>query len=149
MLRPKTIEEIARTKLRILQNKALKYDSEKPRLELLPARPLIEIAKVLTQGAQKYADYDWEKGVEWGRTYGSIQRHLLSWHAGEDLDPESNLSHLAHAACQLLFLIEFLETHRELDNRPSSQALRSVPPSPVAPEPPAGTVRYPGPDPDY
>ena len=36
---------------------------------------------------------------------------------GEDKDPESGLSHLAHAACCIMFLLEFEKTHPELDDR--------------------------------
>jgi len=45
-------------------------------------------------------------------------RHLTAWWAGEDLDPESGLHHLAHAACCLMFLLEYTQTHTELDDRP-------------------------------
>ena len=34
-------------------------------------------------------------------------RHIFAWWGGEDKDPETGFSHLAHAACCLLFLMEF------------------------------------------
>ena len=98
---------------------AMKYDGEKVRLDLLPADPIIDIGKVLTYGAKKYSERNWEKGLAWSRCYGAALRHLLAWHKGETNDPETGLNHLAHAACEILFLLEFSRTHPELDDRPS------------------------------
>lgn len=99
---------------------AMKYDGEKVRLDLLPADPIIDIGKVLTYGAKKYSERNWEKGLAWSRCYGAALRHLLAWHKGETNDPETGLNHLAHAACEILFLLEFSRTHPELDDRPNS-----------------------------
>lgn len=96
---------------------AVKYDVDKLRFDLLPAGPLMEIAKVFTYGAQKYADRNWEKGMEWGRLFAATQRHLWAFWAGEDADPESKLLHLAHAGFGILALLELSKTHPEWDNR--------------------------------
>ena len=90
----------------------MKYDGEKVRLDLLPADPIIDIGKVLTYGAHKYSERNWEKGLAWSRCYGAALRHLLAWHKGETNDPETGLNHLAHAACEILFLLEFSTTLR-------------------------------------
>jgi hypothetical protein len=39
------------------------------------------------------------------RYFDAAQRHLLAWWAGEKEDPETTLSHLAHASCCVLFLL--------------------------------------------
>jgi hypothetical protein len=44
-------------------------------------------------------------------------RHLHAFNDGEDKDPESGLSHLAHLGCCVMFLLEFEKTHKELDDR--------------------------------
>ena len=86
---------------------AIKFDSnKKARPELLPSDALMEVAKVMAFGAEKYDNDNWRNGFDWTRLLGSCHRHLHSFNAGEDLDPESKLSHLAHAACNILFLIE-------------------------------------------
>jgi hypothetical protein len=41
----------------------------------------------------------------------------MAWYSGEDFDPESGLSHLAHAACNLMMLQEFEYTKPLLDDR--------------------------------
>lgn len=84
---------------------AVKHDTGKPRMELLPTGPLKEMAKVLGAGASKYGDWNWTGGFEWSRLYGAALRHLMAHKAGEDTDDETGLSHLAHAGCCILFLL--------------------------------------------
>ena len=88
----------------------MKFDTEKNRVELLPVEALEEIGLALTFGAEKYEPWNWKKGFAWSRLIGSTLRHLFAWMRGEDKDPESGLSHLAHAGCCILFLI----THEKL-----------------------------------
>ena len=100
-------------------NKAEKFDDEKVRLDLLPPEALWGTAEVLTFGAQKYAAHNWRKGLDYSRVYGAMLRHITKWWEGEDLDPESGISHLHHAGCCIAFLQTFVETNRtELDDRP-------------------------------
>lgn len=87
-------------------NEAHKNDDGKPRVELIPPLALIEIGRVLEFGAKKYGANNWRHGMNWSRFHGAALRHLLAWFEGESKDVESDLSHLAHAACCLLFLME-------------------------------------------
>ncbi len=84
-----------------------KFDDEKIRFDLVPAAALEEVVKIFTYGAKKYDDRNWEKGLSWGRLFAAIQRHLWSWWKGENIDEESGLPYLAHAACSILMLIEY------------------------------------------
>lgn len=84
-----------------------KYDAGKPTTALLPSQPLLEIAKVLDYGASKYAPHNWTKGIKYSRVLSAAQRHMLAWNEGESVDPETGISHLAHAACNLLFLLDY------------------------------------------
>ncbi len=90
---------------------------EKIQLELIPTGPLREIAKVLMHGVDKYELNDWRKGLEWTRYYGSIQRHMMAWMDGEELDPDSGLPHLAHVATCAMFLLEYQRTNAGEDDR--------------------------------
>jgi hypothetical protein len=99
---------------------ALKFDKDKPRFDLLPVLPLEEVIKVFTYGAKKYADRNWERGFVYSRPYGACLRHIFAWWRGESIDPESNISHLAHAACNILFLLEFELRKTGTDDRPYS-----------------------------
>lgn len=98
---------------------AIKADGEKNRLDLWPVRPYEDVGWVLTYGARKYADRNWEKGFKWSRLFGSTLRHLFAWYRGETIDPESGLNHLAHAACNIIFLLEFSHTGAGEDDRPN------------------------------
>jgi len=96
-----------------------KDDLGKLRFDLIPAKPLMKLAEVYTYGAGKYNDRNWERGLRWSRIFAAIQRHLWKWWAGEENDDESGLSHLVHAAWGCFALLEYLDTHPELDDRPS------------------------------
>lgn len=96
---------------------ALKFDQDKLPLNLLSTEALNQTAAVLKFGAQKYAEHNWRKGFTWSRPLAAAMRHLTAFNDGEDKDPESGLSHLAHAACCIMFLLEFEKTHPELDDR--------------------------------
>lgn len=95
-----------------------KNDQEKVGTHLLPPGPLLEIAKVLDFGAKKYDPWNWAKGIKYTRIYGAILRHLWSWYRGEDNDPETGISHLAHAGCGILFLLQYSATRLQFDDRP-------------------------------
>jgi hypothetical protein len=96
---------------------ALKFDDGKLPLHLLSTEAMNQTAAVLQFGAEKYAAHNWRKGFTWSRPLAAAMRHITAFNAGEDKDPESGLSHLAHAACCIMFLLEFEKTHRELDDR--------------------------------
>ena len=90
----------------------IKYDSAKPRMNLLPPKAIIEVSKVLTFGAEKYDAENWRKLDDLQNRYtAGALRHIFAHMDGEQLDPETNLSHLAHALCCLLFKLEI-----ELEN---------------------------------
>lgn len=100
-----------------MENQAIKFDEDKMPLHLLSSEALLQTAAVLKFGADKYAAHNWRGGFAWSRPLAAAMRHILAFNAGEDKDPESGLSHLAHAACCIMFLLEFEKTHRELDDR--------------------------------
>jgi len=84
-----------------------KDDDSKTRYDLIPAGALDAVARVLTYGAAKYGDDNWRRVEPWDRRYfGAAMRHLWAWWRGERLDSDTQLSHLAHAACCIFFLFE-------------------------------------------
>lgn len=101
-------------------DKAVKADTGKLRFDLLPVKPLQDIVHILTLGVDKYTDRNWEKGMKWGRLFAATMRHLWSWWGGESTDPETNQSHLAHAASNIMFLMEYEYTKKEYDDRPTT-----------------------------
>ena len=89
----------------MLNTTGIKFDKEKPDYSLVPFAALDEVVKVLTYGAKKYDRYNWQH-VEDIRYQAAAMRHFSAYMQGEKLDPESNIEHLAHMACSILFLLE-------------------------------------------
>lgn len=88
-----------------------KDDQDKDRWDLLPWGPVRWVVKVLTVGAKKYADDNWQLVPNARRRYfAAALRHLTAWYEGEPNDPEDGLPHLAHAICCILFLMGHPET---------------------------------------
>ena len=105
-----------------------KDDDNKARLDLIPSEAVFALGEILTFGARKYADRNWEKGMRWGRVFAALMRHLWAWWAGEgptcrsfvfgSLDAETTRSHLWHALCCLVFLVSYEERGVGTDDRP-------------------------------
>ena len=93
--------------------RSLRYNTGKPDYSLIPLASLKEAAKVLEYGATKYAVDNWRKPTNWRVSYACLMRHMAAWQSGEDLDPESGFSHLGHAACNILQMLDMLENHPE------------------------------------
>jgi hypothetical protein len=96
---------------------ATHFDTNKPRMELLPASALTEWARAMTFGARKYGDHNWRKGMAWTRVLGSLSRHLTAFMAGENQDAESGVNHMAHVMCNAAFLLHYCQHHPEFDDR--------------------------------
>lgn len=77
-----------------------------------------EAALVLAYGAQKYAPWNWAKGMPWSVCFGSAMRHVYAVERGESIDAESGLHHYGHYTCNLLFLAHYAEYYPEGDDRP-------------------------------
>ena len=100
-------------------SQAIKEDEDKPRIDLIPPQAIKDIAEVLTYGAQKYDSHNWRDngGLEYSRVYAAAQRHLLSFWDGQSLDEETGMSHLAHAACCIVFLMSYETEDNGKDDR--------------------------------
>lgn len=88
---------------------ATKLDQGKANWSLMPFEAVEEILKVLEFGAVKYEGWNFAKGggMKWSRIINSLLRHTYAWIRGEDNDPESGLSHLAHMGCNIIFLLYY------------------------------------------
>lgn len=104
-----------------LDKVGVKYDTGKDRWDLLPVKPIEAVVRILTFGCIKYNDRNWEKGFVWGRVFAATMRHLWKWWGGESLDPETGESHLAHAATNIFFLLEFEARGIGTDDRPHKE----------------------------
>lgn len=99
-------------------NDGRKDDAGKARIELVPPEMMGAMATILTLGAEKYGERNWEKGMAWSRIYGALERHMWAWWSGADCDHETGRSHLWHAACCIAFLVAYEERGTGTDDRP-------------------------------
>lgn len=108
------------TKVAVDMGAGMKYDGGKPRMDLLLSgcpNALEQVSQILTFGAQKYAAHSWQtvpRGED--RYLAALLRHLTAHSKGENNDPESGMSHLAHAACNALFILELEARKCALDS---------------------------------
>ena len=102
----------------------MKYDGGKLRFDLIDGMAEAELVAVLTYGAVKYDAENWRKVDDAeNRYFAALRRHLDAFRRrDEQVDPESGLHHLAHAAACLHFMLALAaERHPALaesfDNR--------------------------------
>ena len=95
---------------------ARKADAGKPPFDLIPPAALRSIAHVLGHGAAKYGAHNWRSdgGMHYTRLIASAYRHLVAIHEGEDIDPESNMPHAAHLACNAIMLLDYTQSGGDL-----------------------------------
>jgi hypothetical protein len=96
------------------------FESGKSRVDQIPPRALLQIGTIMGYGAKKYGDWNWAQyrsDWKWGQLIGSTLRHIYAWMKREDIDPESGYPHLAHAAANLMMLLELIETKNGTDDR--------------------------------
>lgn len=85
-----------------------KFDSdymEKPPLDMLPPQAILAVGRVLGYGAKKYDKGNYLLIEDPNRYIAAALRHLMLNNISE-LDDESGMPHLWHAACSLLMAIE-------------------------------------------
>jgi len=103
---------------------ALKNDEldRKTPLELVHPDFVTAVARVAGYGAAKYGRWNWLKGKALSRDYAAALRHLMAWASGEDLDRESGLPHLAHAAACIMIVYVTQIRGVGTDDRPGRQS---------------------------
>lgn len=94
-----------------------RFNSGKVKWSLVPMKSLEPMVRALEFGAKRYGAHNWEKGLSAVETCESLQRHLNSYLSGEDLDPESGISHIGHILCNGLFLSHLTATGKIVDDR--------------------------------
>lgn len=105
------------------EDRGARYNGGKLRWHLLPWDAVRTLVDIYEYGATKYAPRNWEKGLSYSETFDSLQRHLLRWYTGEDIDPETGRLHMAHATWNALALLTFVVRGRtDLDDRPKGLA---------------------------
>lgn len=92
--------------------------SKLARFDLIPARPLWALARHYGRGAQKYEDRNWERGYKWSLSFAAMMRHAWLFWSGEDYDKETGSHHLVAVAWHAFAILEWVQAHPEMDDRP-------------------------------
>lgn len=93
----------------VSRTEGVKFDNGKLRFDLIPPDALALLAAVLTYGAAKYEDRNWELGMDRARLRAARSRHENARLLGIQMDSETGLPHLAHeAACTMMELALWL-----------------------------------------
>jgi Domain of unknown function (DUF5664) len=94
------------------------------RYDLIAVEPIRLLSILLSRGAEKYKERNWELGYEWSKSYAALQRHANAFWSGEDYDSHDETcleGCLRHTVCIIfhaMVLTEYMTTHREKDDRP-------------------------------
>ncbi len=84
----------------------LKYDEDKPRLDLVPPDAIIAIGTIMTYGLNKYFEGGWKQVEPW-RYRAAMMRHIVEYlREPYGVDIESGYKHLWHIICNAAFLCE-------------------------------------------
>lgn len=91
---------------------------KKPKLSLLEYVANVEIARVMETGAIKYGRRNFRQvPVQVSVYVDAIGRHLGAYGAGEDLDPDSGISHLAHIGANVHVMLAAMDAGTFIDDR--------------------------------
>jgi len=92
-------------------------------LSTVPSGVMAEVGVAMLEGARKYGRHNYRiAGVRASVYYDALMRHMLAWWEGEDVDPDSNLSHVTKAITTLVVLRDAMMQDMLTDDRPPRSA---------------------------
>lgn len=87
----------------------------------VPAPVVAEVGLAMLEGALKYGRHNYRAiGVRTSVYYDAALRHLTAWWEGQDIDPDSGLSHLVKAIACLVVVRDAEMIGKMVDDRPPS-----------------------------
>ena len=104
-----------------MSNKALKFDTGKAPVSLIPVEAILGEADVFSFGATKYGKHNFRLGMDHTRVLDAAMRHILAIINGEDIDPESGRPHWAHARCCLAMYAYYQVNQIGTDDRHTNE----------------------------
>lgn len=95
--------------------------SAKASISNIPAGVIAELGVAMMEGARKYGRHNYRAaGIRASVYYDAVMRHMMAWWEGEDIDPDSGLSHITKAIATLTVLRDCQMNGRVTDDRPPS-----------------------------
>ena len=93
--------------------------TRKAPMSVIPANVIADLGLALMEGAAKYGRHNYRGiGVRASVYYDATIRHLFGWWEGEDIDPDSGLSHVTKAIASLTVLRDAMMQGKCEDDRP-------------------------------
>lgn len=93
--------------------------TRKAPMSTVPANVMAEVGVAMLEGACKYGRSNYRvAGVRSSVYYDAVIRHLFSWWEGEDIDPDSGMSHITKAITSLVVLRDAMIQDMATDDRP-------------------------------
>lgn len=97
--------------------------TKKAPLSTVPMGVIVEMGVGMLEGAAKYGRHNYRcAGVRESVYFDATLRHLIAYWEGEDLDPDSGLSHLTKAMCSLAVWRDAQMQGMATDDRPPRSA---------------------------
>lgn len=96
---------------------AIKHDTEKLDLSMLPPEGLEEATKAFMDGMKKYGRHQYRSGMEWSRLVSAMMRHINQFNKGEDKASDSGVHHLGHVIANCMMLLDYYYNGLGTDNR--------------------------------
>ena len=85
----------------------------------VPCQVIMEVGVAMLEGAAKYGRHNYRaSGVRVSVYYDAAMRHLMAWWEGEDIDPDSGLSHVTKAISSLVVLRDAMFQNTAVYDRP-------------------------------
>jgi hypothetical protein len=93
----------------------------------VPMTVLAELGVAMFEGARKYGKHNYRvAGVRASVYVDAAFGHVMQWWEGEDLDPDSGLSHITKAIASLTVLRDAMIQRKLVDDRPPKAELDTV-----------------------
>jgi hypothetical protein len=93
--------------------------TKKPPISTISVPVLAELGVAMMEGSRKYGRHNYRvSGVRASTYYDAMFRHMGSWWEGEDIDPDSGLSHVTKAIATLFVLRDAMIQNMFNDDRP-------------------------------
>ena len=88
-------------------------------MSVVSAPVLAEIGLAMMEGARKYGRHNYRvAGLRASVYYDACMRHMMAWWEGEDIDPDSGLSHISKALACLAVIRDSMILGNWKDDRP-------------------------------
>lgn len=92
---------------------------KKAPMSTVSAAVMAEVGVAMMEGALKYGRHNYRGvGVRASVYYDATLRHMFAWWEGEDVDPDSGMSHITKAIASLTVLRDAMIQDKVEDDRP-------------------------------